>query len=76
MIIIQVSNKVLMGFFSRKEFLLDTNTFSISTSLFKNRIFIAVKKFFFSISILPNAKIYLPIFVFQKFLCFTMLRFF
>ena len=75
MIIIQVSNKVLMGFCSRKEILLDTNTFSISTSFLKNRTFIVVN-FFFSISILPNVKFYLPIFIFYKFLCFTMLRFF
>ena len=35
MIIIQVTNKVFIVFFSRKEILLDINTFSISTSIKK-----------------------------------------
>ena len=35
MIIKQVTNKVFIVFFSRKEILLDINTFSISTSIKK-----------------------------------------
>ena len=32
MIIIQVTNKIFIVFFSQEEILLDTNTFSVSTS--------------------------------------------
>ena len=75
MIIMQVTNKVLIVFFLPKEIMLDTNTFSISTS-FKNIRPIMVIKFIFSLLILRNIKFYLPISICDnKFLCFIMLGF-
>ena len=76
MIIMQVTNKVLIGFFLPKEIMLDTNTFTISTS-FKNIRPIMVIKFIFSLLILQNIKFYFPISISDnKFLCFIMLGFF
>ena len=46
MIIIQVTDKIFLVFFSPKEILLDTNTFSISTS-FKSQDFYFSKIYFF-----------------------------
>ena len=60
MIIMQVTKKVLIVFFSPKEILLDTNTFSVSTSS-KNLEPYCGKKIFFSISIYQKTS--LPIFI-------------
>ena len=75
MIIIQVTYKVFIVF-SPKEILLDPNAFLISTSLKKIRVLLR-ESLFFSISISPNVRIYLTIFISaNKYLCFTVSNFF
>ena len=51
MIIVQVTNKVFVVFFSQKEILSDTNTFSISTSFTKKRSLSAVKFIYFNFNV-------------------------
>ena len=68
MIIIQVTYKVFIVF-SPKEILLDPNAFLISTSLKKIRVLLR-ESLFFSISISPNVRIYLTIFMFYSVMLF------
>ena len=51
MIIMQVTNKVLIVFFLPKEIMLDTNTFSISTSFKNIRPIMVIKFIFFTFNI-------------------------
>ena len=66
MIIIQVTYKVFIVF-SPKEILLDPNAFLISTK--KIRVLLR-ESLFFSISISPNVRIYLTIFMFYSVMLF------
>ena len=54
MIIIQVTKKVLIVFFSPKEILLDTNTFSVSTSSKNLEPYCGKKNFFFNFNLPKN----------------------